>query len=77
MSSPPIGELRETLTLHNDESAHHCFFREASPPSRRSGQREPQTAKEFVVKCCGTLGCEQRYILNNFLSIDCGQLLSV
>lgn len=72
-----IGDLREALTLHNDESAHHGFFREALPPSRRSGQREIQTAKEFIVKCCGTLGCEQRYIPNDFLSVDCGQFLSV
>ncbi len=72
-----IGDLREALTLHHDESADHGFFREAPPPSRRSGQREIQAAEEFIVKCCGTLGCEQRYILNDFLSVDCGQPLSL
>ena len=71
-----IGDLRKSLALHDDKRADHGFFRKAPPPGRRSGQRKVQTAKELVVEHSGALGCEQRHVLNNFLSVDSGQPLS-
>ena len=71
-----ICDLRETLAFHNDKSTDHGFFRKASPPGRRSGQREVQAAEKLVIKHGGALGCEQRHILNDFLSVDSGQPLS-
>lgn len=73
---PSICDSRETFAFHDDKRADHCFLWEAPPPGRRSGQREIQTSEEFVVKRSGALGCEQGYILNNFLSVDRGQPLS-
>lgn len=70
-----ICDLREALAFHNDKSADHGFFGEA-PPGCRSGQREVQTAEKLVVERSGALGCEQRHILNDFLSVDSGQPLS-
>ena len=71
-----ICDLRETLAFHNDKSTDHGFFGEAPPPGCRSGQREVQTAEKLVIKRSGALGCEQRHILNDFLSVDSGQPLS-
>ena len=71
-----VCDLREPLTFHNDKRADHGFFGEAPPPGCRSGQREVQTAEKLVVKRSGALGCEQRHILNDFLSVDSGQPLS-
>ena len=71
-----ICDLRETLAFHNDKSTDHGFFREAPPPGCRPRQREVQTAEKLVVKRSGALGCEQRHILNDFLSVDSGQPLS-
>ena len=59
-----------------DKRTDHGFFGEAPPPGCRSGQREVQAAEKLVVKHGGTLGCEQRHILNDFLSIDSGQPVS-
>jgi len=42
----------------------------------RPGQREVQAAEKLVVKHGGALGCKQRHILNDFLSVDSGQPLS-
>ena len=39
-------------------------------------QRKVQTAEDLVVEVCGSLGCEQHDILNDFLSVDSGQPLS-
>ena len=50
---------------------------EAPASGSCSGQCKFQCPKEFVIECSGTLGCEQCHILNDFLSVDCGQLLSV
>ena len=71
-----ICDLRETLAFHNDKRTDHGFFREALPPGCRSGQREVQAAEKLVVERSGALGCEQRHILNDFLSVDSGQPLS-
>ena len=71
-----ICDLRETLAFHNDKRTDHGFFGEAPPPGCRSGQREVQTAEKLVIKHGGALGCEQRHILNDFLSVDSGQPLS-
>ena len=71
-----ICDLRETLAFHNDKRTDHGFFWEAPPPGCRSGQREVQAAEKLVVKRSGALGCEQRHILNDFLSVDSGQPLS-
>ena len=71
-----ICDLRETLAFHNDKSTDHGFLWKAPPPGCRSGQREVQTAEKLVVEVCGSLGCEQRDILNDFLSVDSGQPLS-
>ena len=71
-----ICDLRETLAFHNDKRTDHGFFGEAPPPGCRSGQREVQAAEKLVVKHGGALGCEQRHILNDFLSVDSGQPLS-
>ena len=71
-----ICDLRETLAFHNDKRTDHGFFGEAPPPGCRSGQREVQTAEKLVIKYGGALGCEQRHILNDFLSVDSGQPLS-
>ena len=71
-----ICDLREAFTFHNDKSTDHGFLREAPPPGRRSGQREVQTAEKLVIKHGGALRCEQRHILNDFLSVDSGQPLS-
>ena len=71
-----ICDLRETLAFHNDKSTDHGFFGEAPPPGCRSGQREVQAAEKLVIKHGGALGCEQRHILNDFLSVDSGQPLS-
>lgn len=71
-----ICDLRETLAFHNDKRTDHGFFREAPPPGCRSGQREVQAAEKLVIKHGGALGCEQRHILNDFLSVDSGQPLS-
>lgn len=64
------------LTFHNDKRTDHSFFREAPSPDCRSGQREVQAAEKFVAEHGGALGCKQRYILNDFLSVDSGQPLS-
>jgi len=71
-----ICDLRETLAFHNNKRTDHGFFREAPPPGCRSGQREVQVAEKLVIKHGGALGCEQRHILNDFLSVDSGQPLS-
>ena len=71
-----ICDLREALAFHNDKRTDHGFFGEAPPPGCRSGQREVQTAEKPVVKHGGALGCKQRHILNDFLSVDSGQPLS-
>ena len=71
-----ICDLRETLAFHNDKRTDHGFFGEAPPPGCRPGQREVQAAEKFVIERSGSLGCEQRDILNDFLSIDSGQPLS-
>ena len=71
-----ICDLRETLAFHNDKSTDHGFLREAPPPGCRSGQREVQAAEKLVIKHGGALGCEQRHILNDFLSVGSGQPLS-
>ena len=71
-----ICDLREALAFHNDKSTDHGFLWKAPPPGCRSGQREVQTAEKFVVERSGALGCEQRHILNDFLSVDSGQPLS-
>ena len=71
-----ICDLREPLTFHNDKSTDHGFFGEASPPGCRPGQREIQTAEKLVIERSGALGCKQRHILDDFLSIDSGQPLS-
>ncbi len=34
-----------------------------------------KSGEQLVVERSGTLGCEQRYILNDFLSVDSGQPL--
>ena len=68
-----ICDLREAFAFHNDKRTDHGFLREAAPPGRRSGQCEVQTAEKLVVECSGSLGCEQRDILNDFLSVDSGQ----
>ena len=71
-----ICDLRETFAFHNNKSTDHGFFGEAPPPGCRSGQREVQAAEKLVVERSGALGCEQCYILNDFLSVDSGQPLS-
>ena len=71
-----ICDLREPLTLHNDKRTDHGFLWKAPPPGCRSGQREVQATEKFVIKHGGALGCEQRHILNDFLSVDSGQPLS-
>ena len=71
-----ICDLRETLAFHNNKRTGHGFFGEAPPPGCRSGQREVQADEKLVIKHGGTLGCEQRHILNDFLSVDSGQPLS-
>ena len=71
-----VHDLREPLTFHNDKRTDHGFFGEAPPPGCRSGQREVQAAEKLVIKHGGALGCEQRHILNDFLSVDSGQPLS-
>ena len=71
-----ICDLREALTFHNDKRTDHGFLRKAPPPGCRSGQREVQAAEKLVVERSGALGCEQRHILNDFLSVDSGQPLS-
>ena len=71
-----ICDLRETLAFHNDKRTGHGCFGEAAPPGCRSGQREVQAAEKLVIKHGGALGCEQRHILNDFLSVDSGQPLS-
>ena len=71
-----ICDLRETLAFHNNKRTDHGFFREAPPPGCRPGQREVQAAEKLVIKHGGALGCEQRHILNDFLSVDSGQPLS-
>ena len=71
-----ICDLRETLAFHNDKSTDHGFLWKAPPPGCRSGQREVQATEKFVIKHGGALGCEQRHILNDFLSVDSGQPLS-
>ena len=71
-----ICDLREPLAFHNDKRTDHGFLWKAPPPGCRSGQREVQTAEKLVVEVCGSLGCEQRDILNDFLPVDSGQPLS-
>ena len=71
-----IRNLRKSFAFHDNKCTDHCFLREAPPPGCRSGQCEVQFGEQLIVKRSGTLGCEQCYILNNFLSVDCGQPLS-
>lgn len=71
-----IRNLRKALAFYDDERADHRFFWKAPPPGCRSGQRKVQSSKQLIVKRSGALECEQRYIPNNFLSVDCGQPLS-
>ena len=71
-----IYDFREALAFHNDKRTDHGFLRKAPPPGCRSGQREVQAAEKLVVKHGGALGCEQRDILDDFLSVDSGQPLS-
>ena len=73
---PQICDLGKPLAFHNDECTGHRFFRETPSPGCRSGQCEIQLGKQFVIEHSGALGCEQRYILNDFLSVDSGQPLS-
>ena len=61
---------------YSNKSTDHGFFREAAPPGCRPGQREVQAAEKLVLEHSGALGCEQRHILNDFLSVDSGQPLS-
>ena len=61
---------------YSNKSTDHGFFREAAPPGCRSGQREVQTAEKFVAERSGALGCKQRHIPNDFLSVDSSQSLS-
>jgi len=42
----------------------------------RPAQREVQAAEKLVIKHGGALGCKERHILNDFLSVDSGQPLS-
>ena len=71
-----ICDLRETFAFHNDKSTDHSFLRKAPPPGCRPGQREVQTAEKLVVEHSGALGCKQRHILDDFLSVDSGQPFS-
>ena len=66
-----ICDLRP-LALHNDERTDYRFLRETPPP----WQREVQLSEQLVIEHGGALGCEQHYILNNFLSVDSGRPLS-
>lgn len=71
-----VGDFRKALTLHDNERTNHSFFRKAPPPGYRSGQCKAQMCEQLVVEYNGALGCEQRYILNDLLSVDSGQPLS-
>ena len=71
-----ICDLRETLAFHNDKRTDHGFFRKAPPLGCRSGQHEVQTAEKLVVEHGGALGCKQRDILDDSLSVDSVQPLS-
>ncbi len=72
-----IGDLRKALAFHHDKCADHCFFWEATPSGCRFGQRKVQIREQLVIEHSGALRCEQCYILNDFLSVDSGQPLSV
>lgn len=65
--------LERTPRISWQWGAEHSFFGDFTLPSCRSGQREVQTAKTLVVEQGGALGCKQRYILDDFLSLDSGQ----
>ena len=67
----------KALAFHDEKGAEHRFLWEAPASGSCSGQCKFQCPKEFVIECSGTLGCEQCHILNDFLSVDSGQLLSV
>ena len=71
-----IRDLRKPFAFHDDECTDHCFLWETASSSCCPGQGEFQLSEQLVVERSGTLGCEQRYILNNFLSVDSGQPLS-
>ena len=71
-----ICDLREAFAFHNDKSTDHGFLWKAPPPGCRSWQREVQAAEKLVVEHGGALGCKQRHILDDFLSVDSGQPLS-
>ena len=61
---------------YSNKRTDHGFFGEAPSPGCRPGQREVQAAEKLVIERSGALGCEQRHILYNFLSVDSGQPLS-
>ena len=71
-----ICDLSEAFAFHNDKSTDHGFLREDPPHGCRPGQRDVQAAEKLVIKHGGALGCEQRHIPNDFLSVDSGQPLS-
>ena len=70
-------DVPKALAFHDEKGTEHRFLWEASASGSCSGQCKFQCPKEFVIECSGTLGCEQCHILNDFLSVDSGQLLSV
>ena len=72
-----ICDPRKPFTFHHKKRTEHRFFwGKAAPPSCRSGQCKLQAPEQPVIEYSGALGCEQCYILNDFLSVDSGQPLS-
>ena len=72
-----VCDVPKALAFHDEKGAEHRFLWEAPASGSCSGQCKFQCPKELVIECSGTLGCEQCHILNDFLSVDSGQLLSV
>lgn len=72
-----IADLGEALAFHDKERTKHGFFRKSLSAGGGVWEFKIKGTKEFVVEYGNTLGCEQRHVLNNFLSVDSGQPLSV
>ena len=71
-----VCDLAETFTLHDDKSADHSFFRIPFASGISSRKFKIQCAEKVVIEFDNALGCEKAHILNQFLSVDCGQPLS-
>ena len=74
---PQVGDIAEALAFHDDERAEHGFLRKTGASRFGAGQLKVERAEKPVVKRSGALRSEQGDVVDDFLSVDSGQPLSV